>query len=203
MGSFERSKSNESQRQGQAGTLPLLRILGLTSPSVDQVVSVGGVPPVNLAGFTLNQAKDAACFIPTLSRDGHVSFVFAASTVDDFYKMQEDVSARFVRRLGELPLSDLYLNNFLVVGFTLAFPEDPSRMFLVYETFVSPEPIPELIDVYNRLKSVSDGKSTVEVESYFTDGMRKKWLNEFIEGLERLLNWPQFVANGISTSEHT
>jgi hypothetical protein len=192
---FRRSKSNKSETQGQGETLPLLRILALSGPSADQVASWGAVPPVDLVGFVLKKEdKDVAYLIPTLARNGHVSLVYAASTLDVFHRMQEDVSARFARRLGELRLSNLYLTNFLVVGFTLAFPEDPSRMFLVYETLVSPEPIPELADVYNRLRFVTDVKSGSEVERYFADAMRKRWLNEFIARLEKILNWPEFVA---------
>lgn len=192
---FRRTKSNKSETQSQGETLPLLRVLALSGPSADQVVSWGAVLPVNLVGFTLRKEdKVVSCLIPTLARNGHVSLVFAASTLDDFHKMQEDVSARFARRLDELRLPNLYLTNFLVVGFTLAFPEDPSRMFLVYETLVSPEPIPELADVYSHLKFVTDAKSGSEVERHFADATRKRWLNQFVARLEKILNWPEFVS---------
>lgn len=203
MNLFRKNKPNTSATQSQGESLPLLRILALSGPSVDEVVRMGDVPPVNLVGFKLIKGDNGAtCLIPTLARDGHVSFVFAG-TLDDFQRMQEDVSARFARRLAELRLPNLTLTNFLVVGFTLAFPEDPQRMFLVYETLVSPAPIQELSVVYNRLKSVTDSKDASEVESYFADDVRRKWLNEFIEGIEKLLNWPEFVAKGSRHSNRT
>jgi hypothetical protein len=193
---FQNRKSNKSPTQSQEEALPLLRILALSGPPADEVVRWGDVPPVKLVGFQLMKGDNVAtCLIPTLARDGHVSFAFTG-TLDDFNRIQEDVSARFTRRLEELRLHELYLTNFLVAGFTLAFPEDPNRMFLVYETLVSPKPIQELADIYNRLKSVADSKGSSEMESYFDDEIRKKWVNEFIAGLEHLLNWPQFVTKG-------
>jgi hypothetical protein len=191
---FCRSESNKSETQGQSETLPLLRILALSGPPADQVFTWAGVPPVNLVGFIVNE-ESGACLVPTLARDGHVSLVFAASALDDFHRVKENVSARFAKRLNELRLSYLYLTNFLVVGLTLSLAEDPSKMFLVCHPLISPEPIPELADVYNRLSFVTDSKIASELERYFADDMRKRWVNKFIAMLERILNWPEFVAD--------
>jgi len=190
-------ESGLSKTQGRDETLPLLRILALSGPTADQVVGAGGVLPVSLVGLMLKKGdKDIVCMIPTLAREGHVSLVRAASTLDDFHKIRQDVSARFAKRLSALHLHEVHVANFLVVGFTRAFSEDPSRMFLVYDTLVSPEPIWELNDVYKHLESVTDYESGSEVEHYFADDAKKQWVNEFIARLERILNWPKFVAEG-------
>ena len=193
--------SNKSLSQNTGESQHLLRIFALSGPSTNEFIPIGEEPPVSLAGFMLMKGdKVATCLIPTLSREGHVSCVFAG-TLDDFNKMKEDVSARFTKRLTEIRSTELSLNNFLVVGFTFAFPEDPLRNYLVYETLVSPTPIQELADIYNRLKSVTCSEVAQEVEAYFTDSVRKKWLNGVIEGLENMLNWPDFVAKSIELSK--
>jgi hypothetical protein len=188
----------------RSGSLPSLRILGLDWSDIGKGLRRGDAPPVSLVGSTLTKDEKGvvACLIPSLTKDGRVSLVFGSETLDGFRAIQSDISARFAKRLSEpqlwRQLSSLGLTNFLVVGFTLAFPEAPNRMFLIYETLVSPVPIPELFEIYTRLKSATSSLSNtevVELESYFGDDVRKKWLNEFITGLENLLDWPKFVAD--------
>ncbi len=185
------------RKPNQEESLPLLRIFALGEASVDKTIRVRNMLPVNVFGLSVaKEEKTATCVIPTIARDGHVSLILAG-TQDDFCKIQEDISTRFTKNFNELHLTDIYLANFLVIGFTLAFAEDPNKVFLVYETSISPVPIPELLDIYIHLKSVSDLNSTIELESYFADSLRKKWLNEFIIGLENTLDWPEFVAKSI------
>lgn len=186
----------------RSGSLPSLRILGLDWSDTGKGLRRGDAPPVSLVGSTLTKDEKGivACLIPSLTKDRRISLVFGSETLDDFRAIQRDISARFAKRLSEpqlwRQLSSLGLTNFLVVGFTLAFPEEPNRMFLIYETLVSPVPIPELFEIYTRLKSATSSLSNTDVaelESYFGDDVRKKWLNEFITGLENLLDWPKFV----------
>lgn len=181
--------------------LPSLRILGLEWSDTGGVLRRGDAPPVSLTGGTLTKDEKGvvACMIPSLTKDGHISLLFGSETLDGFRALQKDISSRFAKRLRKPrlwhQLSSLGLTNFLVVGFTLAFPEDPYRMFLIYETMVSPVPIPELSVIYTRLKSATISMNINEIESYFKDGIRQKWLNEFTTGLENLLDWPKFVAD--------
>jgi len=185
----------------RSGSLPSLRILGLDWSDPGKGLRRGDAPPVSLVGSTLTKEEKGvvACLIPSLTKDGRVSLVFGSETLDGFRAVQRDISARFAKRLSEprlwRQLSSLGLTNFLVVGFTLAFPEDPKRMFLIYETIVSPAPISELFEIYTGLKSATNSTEAEKIESYFKDDMRKTWLAGFITGLENLLDWPKFVAD--------
>jgi hypothetical protein len=200
---FKNNKPKKSAIQNPNELLPSLRILGIDWSDVDEKLKKGDAPPVNLIGYTLKKEEKGvvACMIPSLTKEGRFSFVFGSKDLDDFKVIQKDISSRFATRINDpklwRQLSSIGLTNFMVVGFTLAFPEEPQRMFLVYETLISPTPIPELYDIYSRLKSVASSTDTKEIELYYEDSIRKKWLNDFIDGLEKMLNWPDFVTKSM------
>jgi len=44
------------------------------------------------------------------------------------------------------------------------------------------------------MRSVTDsGEASKRVEDFFAQDLQRKWLNEFIDGLERVTDWPKFV----------
>lgn len=179
-----------------------LCILGLDWLDTGVVFKRGDVPPVRLIVSALKEEdKDVTAYvIPSLTKDGRISLVSAGETLDDFHALQKDISTRFTNSLKKpklwRQLLSLGLTNFLVVGFMLSSPEDSRKISVVCETFVLPVPVPELFEIYTRLNSVASSiDDTKEIESYFEDSVRKKWLDEFVLKLETLLDWPKFVAD--------
>jgi hypothetical protein len=195
---FRKLKSSKPVTLDTNKELPLLRIFNLIKASVEETILLSqGISPINIAGFqTTKENKTATCIIPTLARDGHVSFVLAG-TVDNYNKIQKSLSAQFINHINRLKLTHVDLARFCVFGFTLSFSQDPLNSILVYETSVYPVPIPELTEIYDRLGSIKGGLDTFELESYFSEETRKNWLNGFIENIEKSINWPEFVADSI------
>jgi hypothetical protein len=189
-----------------------LYILAIYGSSSDTVVSAGKLPPVDV--YSVYEKKpfntDTNILVPTITTDGRITFLLVGNTVD-LNKIRQGIAMSFAKYLEQLCASgvkDISLGNFAVVGTALHLPEAPNIKCTIFKTLVFPKRLPELEQVYSALKGYCDVGGTVkeastrlQIQSYFTQELPKKWINDVITGWKQMLNWNDTVDVAIKAME--
>jgi len=168
--------------------------------ATDVAVSVSqkAPPPVFIHSCRLEEKVNGNTdyFIPAITTDGRILLLDAGKT-EDLERFQQAVSDRLSVRFASLPkgIHDISIGNFAVVGVAFHFPDISDVRFIVFETLVFTQPLPELEQIYSLVKAhtAGDGVTRLQIESYFAGGQPKNWINGVIDGWRQRLDWDNYV----------
>lgn len=171
-------------------------------------VPLNAAPPVNVYSFRMTEAinEDTEFIIPTITTDGRITFL-SAGNADELRKLYQGISEKFAKEMGQFSLkgiTDIRIGNFAVAGVAFHLPDVSDVRFIVFETLIFPNPLPELEHIYSSLKLYCEAGGTEheqttksQIQSYFTQEVPKKWINDVIAGWKQRLNWENVVDNQI------
>jgi hypothetical protein len=157
--------------------------------------------PLTKEVFGVTTAQGDTVSIPAITTDGRISFLPAGSP-EEFYKLQQAMNKRMAEQ--HPTLTDAA--NVAVVGVNIITkPEKAPHTYFIFEVLGSPEPMPELEQIYQLLtglRTVGD-KQWKEVEEFFSSEPRKSWINDVIEIWKQKLNWADYVERAMALHQQS
>ena len=177
------SDSNSVQNNEDIDSSPSMHIIAL-DPVTKEVVGVIAKGEGNIVS------------IPAITSDGCISFLPAGDT-EQFTELQQAVSDR---RIQQHPTLTSAVNVAVVaVHMSPGLEESYTNSCFIFEVVGSPEPMPELEQIYHLLTGLREvgDKNWNEVSDYLSSEPRKSWINDVIKTWKQSLHWTEYVDQAL------
>lgn len=134
--------------------------------------------------------------VPAITTDGRISFL-PAGNVDKFNQLQKTVSDRM--KMQHPTLTNVANIAVVAVNIIPSPKESPDVSCFIFEVLGSPEPMPELEQIYHSLTGLREvgDKHWNEVSDYLSSEPRKSWLNDAIKIWKQKINWSEYVDRAL------
>jgi len=174
-----------------------LYIFALSGPDTTTLIS--GLVPIEIytvhEGETIN--KDTDFIAPVITTDGNIVFL-PIGKENALLGLQTEIRNIATKQLRAENISDVSVGSFAVVGTSFHLPDTPNISCNVYRVLVYQKLLPEFGQIYSYLKTYCEKEDArPKIQSYFTQDLQKKWINNVISGLKQRLNWNALVDEAI------
>jgi len=174
-------------------------IYALSGPSNNVFISTSSQIPIEL--YTGHEEeiinKETNFIAPAITTDGNIVFL-PIGKENALRNLQQRVSSIATSQIRANNISEISIGNFAVVGTSFHLSNAPNINCEVYRVLTYKNAIPEFANIYASLKTYCENmEDRSKIQSYFTQDLLKRWINDVISGIKQRLNWNTIVNNAI------
>ncbi len=193
-------KKNKQDNSNLVHSDHKMYIFALSGPS--NTVSIPALSLIPIEIYTVHQEeiinKQTDFFAPVITTDGNIVFL-PVGKEDALRNLQQKISSIATSQIHSNKVSEISIGSFAVVGTSFHLPDTPNIHCEVYRVLTYQKPLPEFERLYTSLKAYCENiEIRPKIQSYFSQDLQKRWINNVISGLKQRLNWNSIVSNAIN-----